>query len=94
MLKAAWAIGSSLLTYTALAITLAIIFRRSGVTRAWFLTGTMVTALALGLEGLQTLTATRTADLTSPALALLAAVAVARVYPALRAPYAAEAALR
>ncbi len=94
VLKAACAIGSRLVTYAALAITLAIILRRSHVTWAWFLTGAIVTGLALGLEGLQTLTTTRTADLTGPTLALLAAVAVARVYPTLRVSYTAEAPTR
>jgi hypothetical protein len=80
MHKAAYAIGSTLVTYGMLTITLAVLLRRVGVGHAWCVTAAAVALLAASIEALQATTATRSADLTTVTLAIAAAVVAYRIY--------------
>ncbi len=92
MTGAAVTTASTLITYAMLALTLGIIVRRirgtsvrrNGQRRIWLITGTAVVLLAFVLELLQTATPARTADLTTPILAIVSVALAARVHTLLR----------
>ncbi len=77
---AACAVMSTLATYGTLAVTLAILLRRAGVSHGGWITGVAVVLLAVAVEGMQVDSVARTTDATMPILAAVAAVAVARTF--------------
>ena len=84
MLGAAGEIASIVVTYGVLAVTLAIILRRSRVTKPWLITGAAVTLLAMTAEAIRGTGLSEAPDLTGPMLAALAAAFAARTYVTLR----------
>jgi len=75
---------SSIVTYAALVVTLAVLLRRGRVANAWLTTGAAVTLLALGIEVLRCARPAHGVDFTGPLFALFSAIGVATIYPVLR----------
>jgi VanZ family protein len=84
MSLAAMEIASLTLQCGLLALTIAVLLRREGWSRPWLPVGVFVIVITLLAEAIRATAAPTGLDLTSPILALVAAIAVARVYPAFR----------
>jgi hypothetical protein len=84
MSLAAMEIASLTLQYGLLVLTIAVLLRREGWSRPWLPVGVFVIVMTLLAEAIRATAAPAGLDLTSPILALVAAAAVARVYPAIR----------
>jgi VanZ family protein len=67
-------------TYGALSLTIALALRRARISAVWPAAGVAVLSVAIVAEAVQAGVATRTADVTGPALALFAVIAVSRCY--------------
>ncbi len=83
-IQATSAAMSALATYGTLAATLAILLRRARISQAGWMTGVGVVLLAITVESIQAAGITRTADLTMPILAAIAAAAVTWTHTRLR----------
>ena len=83
--QAAGELLGAFVTFGTLAVTLAFLLGRARVTTAWLKIGIAVTLLAAVVEGLQVPSAVRTADITTPVVALIAVIAAAQAHSIFRA---------
>lgn len=84
MLHAAWSMAADVIRYALLAATLAILLRRAGMGRPWSIVAVAVTMMVSAPAWFTVPAGAALPDLTRPILALVAALIVARAYPALR----------